>query len=48
MEENWYQNSSTGKQYLEISVDELEDVLYRDGVNAQEKEGCEVSQLFRM
>jgi superfamily II DNA or RNA helicase len=47
MEENWFQNSSAGKSYIEITESELDDILnYRKSENLVQT-GKEVQQLFR-
>ena len=48
VEENWFQNSSYGSNYIEISEQELEDVLAGNDVEFTEQEGKEVDALFRM
>lgn len=47
MEENWYNTSTVGKEYIEISVEELDDILNGEESTNLVKEGKEIDQLFR-
>lgn len=48
VEERWFENSSQDSSYLEISEEELEDVLSGQEVNRIEREGKEVDRVFRI
>ena len=47
MEENWFQTSSSGKSYIEITEDELNDILDNKKSENIVKEAKEMDQLFR-
>lgn len=48
MEEGWYENSTAGKNYIEITEDELDEILLGKESENLEKEGKEVGQMFRL
>ena len=47
-EEGWYNTSSAGKNYIEISLNELDDVLSGKETNYPEQTARESNLLFRM
>ena len=47
MEEGWYENSTAGKNYIEITEEELDDILLGKESENIEQEGKEVGQIFR-
>ena len=47
MEEGWYSTSTAGKNYIEITEEELDDILLGEKSENIEKEGKEVGQMFR-
>lgn len=47
MEENWFQNSSSGKSYIEITEDELDEILKGNESENVVQEAHDVDQLFR-
>ena len=47
-EEGWYNTSSAGKNYIEISVSELDDILSGKETNYPEQVAKESDLLFRM
>lgn len=47
MEEGWHSTSTSGKQYIEINEQELEEILKGEKSENIEQEGKEVSELFR-
>lgn len=47
MEEGWYSTSTAGKNYIEISESELDDILLGKESDNVEKEAKEVGQMFR-
>lgn len=47
MEEGWYNTSTAGKNYIEISESELDDILNGREVDAIEREAKEVPLMFR-
>ena len=48
MEENWYSTSNVGKNYIEISEKELDDILNGIETDNITQEGKEINQLFRL
>jgi hypothetical protein len=46
-EENWFNTSSAGKSYIEITEAELEEVLAGKGTDNMEREAVESDLLFR-
>ena len=48
MEENWFSNSNVGKQYIEITEDELDEILVGNHSSNLEQEGKELDFLFRV
>ena len=48
MEEGWYSTSTAGKNYIEITEEELDDILLGEKSENIEKEGKEVGQMFRL
>lgn len=48
MEENWYNNSNVGKNFIEINELELTEILNGGKIDNVEREGKEVSELFRL
>lgn len=48
MEEAWYNNSTVGKKYIEISEEELDDILLGHSSTNLIKEGIEMDLLFRL
>ena len=48
MEVNWFNTSSNGKSYIEISESELDEILSGKTSNNIEKEGKETDLLFRL
>lgn len=47
-EENWYNNSTAGKNYIEITESELDDILDGLGTDNVERVGEETGLLFRL
>ena len=47
-EEGWYNTSSAGKNYIEISLNELDDILSGKETNYPEQVAKESDLLFRM
>ena len=47
MEEAWYNTSTAGKNYIEISESELLDILAGGTTDNIVREGQEIGQLFR-
>lgn len=49
-EESWFNTSSAGKSYIEISLEELDDILYNkdSSINYEEKEAVQSSLIFRL
>ncbi len=47
-EENWYQTSSSGNSYIEITEKELYDILGGDTTNNPEMEAKATDLLFRL
>ena len=47
-EEGWYNTSSAGQNYIEISLNELDDVLSGKETNYPEQTARESNLLFRM
>lgn len=48
MEENWYSTSNVGKEYIEITERELDDILNGEKSNNLVQEGKETDLLFRL
>ena len=48
MEENWYSTSNVGKEYIEITERELDDILDGKTSNNIIQEGKETDLLFRL
>lgn len=48
MEEGWYNTSTAGKNYIEISESELDDILNGNESENIVQEGKEVGLLFRL
>lgn len=48
MEEGWYNTSTSGKNYIEISESELDDILKGNESENIVQEGKEVGLLFRL
>ena len=46
-EEGWYTTSTAGKNYIEITEEELDDILLGKESENIEQEGKEVGQMFR-
>ena len=42
VEEYWFENSSQNSNYIEITEDELTDILDGQEINRQEREGKEI------
>lgn len=47
-EEGWYETSTAGKNYIEITESELDEILLGKESENLEKEGKEVGQMFRL
>lgn len=47
-EEAWYNTSTAGKNYIEISEDELDEILSGNKINNPEQEAKESNLLFRL
>ena len=47
MEVNWYETSTAGKSYIEITEQELYDILDGGITDNEIREGKEISPLFR-
>ena len=47
MEEAWFENSSSGKSYIEITEDELDEILKGNESENVVQEAHDVDQLFR-
>ena len=48
VEEKWFENSSQYSSYIEITEDELDDILAGNYLEErQEQEGREIDELFR-
>jgi hypothetical protein len=48
VEENWYNNSTAGKAYTEITEEELDEILNINQNVGIQKEGKDVNELFRL
>lgn len=48
VEERWFENSSQFSSYIEIDESELEEILYGEGIEREEKDGRDVDELFRL
>lgn len=48
VEEYWFENSSQNSNYIEITEDELTDILDGQEINRQEREGKEIDRIFRI
>lgn len=48
VDEKWFENASQNTNYIEITEEELDDILNGQEVNRIEKEGRSIDQLFRM
>lgn len=47
-EEKWFENSTSGRSYIEIDELELNDILNYTPLNIPEKEAKDVDLLFRL
>ena len=47
-EENWFNTSSDGKPYIEITLDELDIVLGNSEITKEERIAVETPLLFRL
>ena len=48
VETNWFSNSSVDSNYIEITEEELDDVLQGKEVECVEQEGKEIDEMFRL